>query len=131
MSGNEIEASELRKVEWPEGALNLRADDIEALLHHFNVVIIDCWVGCCKHSRRMLPIFDGLAKELIGKVVFGKVDALVDYHFPVQYKIKATPTFLIFKKGEIVDRLIGEQSREELEHAVMRQLDLLSNESKS
>lgn len=131
MAGNMTEASEVEKVEWPEGALDLSMDDIAIVLHRFNVVIIDCWVGWCKHSKRMLPIFDGLAKDLTGKAVFGKVDAQVDIHFPVQYKIKATPTFLIFKKGELVDRLIGEQSKEELEHAVMRQMDLMSNESES
>jgi thioredoxin 1 len=129
MEGNATEAAGAKNSDWPERALDLRAEEIETILHHFNVVIIDCWVGWCKHSKRMLPVFDALAKDFSGKVVFGKVDAQVEYHFPVQFRVKATPTFLIFKKGELVDRLIGEQSKEELEHAVIRQLDLLSNEA--
>jgi thioredoxin 1 len=128
MAGIVPEAAKENESSWPERALDLSADDIEGVLHRFNVVVIDCWVGWCKHSKRMLPIFEAMAKDMTGKVVFGKVDAQLDFHFPVQYKVKATPTFLIFKKGELVDRLIGEQSREELEHALRRQLDLLPSE---
>ncbi len=130
MAENEPGAAMEVKTEWPERALDLGVNDIDGVLHHFNIVMIDCWVGWCKHSKRMLPIFDALARDLVGKAVFGKVDAQVVNHFPVQYNVKATPTFLIFKRGELVDRLIGEQSREELEHAVMRQMDLLSIEAR-
>ena len=131
MEGNLPEAKDAMRAEWPETALDLSAYDIDSVLHSFNLVIIDCWVGWCKHSKRMLPIFESLAKEMVGKAVFGTVDAQMDYHFPVQYKINATPTFLIFKKGQLVDRLVGVQSREELEHAVRRHLELLPSEAPS
>jgi thioredoxin 1 len=128
MEGNLPETADAMRVEWPETALDLSAYEIDRVLGRFSMVIIDCWVGWCKHSKRMMPVFESLAKDMVGKVVFGKVDAQIDYHFPVQYRVNATPTFLIFKKGQLVDRLVGEQSREELEHAVRRQLDLLSTE---
>jgi len=126
MEGTSSEADEGKQGDWPDKVMDLSEVDIDDVLHHYGLVIIDCWVGWCKHSKRMLPIYEGLARELVGKAYFGKVDAQVDHHFPVQYKIRATPTFLIFKRGELVDRLIGEQSKDELEHAVRRQLDIPS-----
>jgi len=109
----------------PITAIDLSEDELEGFLHKFDLVVVDCWVGWCKHSNRMIPIFDLLAKEMSGKAVFGKVDAQRHYHVPVKYKIRATPTFLIFRRGELVDRLVGEMSKEELAHAVHRQLDFL------
>ena len=126
MSDQMTEAASEADAGWPEQALDLNGESIDVVLRRFSVVVIDCWVGWCKHSKRMMPIFESLARDMTGKAVFGKVDAQEVFHFPVQYKVRATPTFLIFKKGELVDRLVGEQSREELEHAVRRHLDLLA-----
>jgi thioredoxin 1 len=131
MSDQIMEEASEAEARWPEEALDLNADNIDTYLRRFNVVVIDCWVGWCKHSKRMMPIFDSLARDMTGKAVFGKVDAQEVNHFPVKYRVRATPTFLIFKKGELVDRLVGEQSREELEHAVRRHMDLLAEEPKA
>ncbi|MDD1747019.1 MAG: thioredoxin family protein [Methanomassiliicoccales archaeon] len=125
MEGTLPQAEKGKEGDWPEKAMDLSEVDVDGVLHRFDLVVIDCWVGWCKHSKRMLPIYEGLAADMAGKAYFGKVDAQVDYHFPVQYRIRATPTFLIFKKGVLVDRLIGELSREDLEHAVRRHRGLL------
>lgn len=109
---------------WPERAMDLGEQGLESLLHSYDLVVIHCWVARCKYSKRMMPVFDGLAKEFVGKAVFGKIDAQEQYHIPVKYKVNATPTFLIFKKGRLVDRLVGEMGREELALAVKRQFDV-------
>jgi thioredoxin 1 len=106
--------------EWPEQALDLSEDDVEGALRRYELVVVDCWALWCKHSMHMLPIFERLAKEMTGKALFGKVDARQQYHFPVKYRINATPTFLIFRRGELVDRLVGERTKEELEQTVRR-----------
>lgn len=118
--------AEEHKKDWPDKVMDLSEADIDGVLHRYDLVVIDCWVGWCKHSKRMVPIYDSLARDLVGKAYFGAVDAQVDIHFPVQFRVRATPTFLIFKRGELVDKLVGEQSKEELEHAVRRRLDLPS-----
>lgn len=125
MCGLEVDEEKALKGDAPTMALDLSEDELEDLLHKNDLVVVDCWVGWCKHSNRMTPIFDLLAKEMSGKAVFGKVDAQRHYHVPVKFKVKATPTFLIFRRGELVDRLVGEMSREELAQAVLRQLDFL------
>lgn len=125
MCGLAVDEEKALKGDVPTMALDLSEDELEDLLRKNDLVVVDCWVGWCKHSIRMTPIFDLLAKEMSGKAVFGKVDAQRHYHVPVKFKVRATPTFLIFRRGELVDRLVGEMSREELTQGVLRQLDFL------
>lgn len=39
-----------------------------------------------------------------------------------QYKIRSIPTILLFKNGEVVDRLVGSQSKEKLVSAIEEKL---------
>lgn len=108
---------------WPERALDLNETDLSAFLFRYDLVVIDCWVGWCKHSKHMMPIFESLAKEMSGKAAFGKIDAQQFFHVPVMFRVNATPTFLIFKGGQLVDRIVGEVDRDEMEHAIRRQME--------
>jgi len=107
----------------PDKAVNLDENEMESFLRKFDLVIVDCWVGWCKHSRRMAPLFESLAQEMAGVAVFGRLDARENYHVPVKYQITATPTFLIFKRGNLVERLVGEIGKTELDRSIRRYLD--------
>lgn len=96
---------------------------MERFLRSYDLVVVDCWVGWCKHSRKMSPLFEALAKELAGKAAFGKLDAQENFHVPVKYRVHATPTFLIFKGGQLVETLVGEMSRDELDRSIRRHMD--------
>jgi thioredoxin-like negative regulator of GroEL len=60
---------------WPERAVDLSEDEMKSFLHRYDLVMVDCWVGWCKHSKKMVPLFEGLTKELAGMAAFGKLDA--------------------------------------------------------
>jgi len=107
----------------PERAVDLDENEMERFVRNFDLVIVDCWVGWCKHSKKMDPLFDSLAKEMAGKAVFGRLDAQENFHVPVKYRVTATPTFLIFKKGSLVERLVGEISKTELDLSIRRYVD--------
>jgi thioredoxin 1 len=53
------------------------------------------------------PIIEELAKELQGKIVFGKLNVDENQTTSMKYQIMSIPTLLIFKNGTLVDRLIG------------------------
>jgi len=107
----------------PERAVDLDENEMERFVRNFDLVIVDCWVGWCKHSKKMDPLFDSLAKEMAGQAVFGRLDAQENFHVPVKYRVTATPTFLIFKKGSLVERLVGEVSKTELDQSIRRYVD--------
>jgi thioredoxin 1 len=107
----------------PDRAVDLDENQMENFLLRFDLVIVDCWVGWCKHSKNMAPLFESLAQEMAGMAVFGRLDAQENHHVPVKYGVKATPTFLIFKKGHLMERLVGEMGKPELERSVRRYLE--------
>ncbi len=98
----------------PAGSIEVDEDQMSAMLSKFHTVIIDCWAPWCGHSRKMNSIFDEVARELKEVAVFARVNAAENHHVPVKYDVKATPTFMIFRDGQIIGRLVGEMTKSDL-----------------
>lgn len=86
------------------------------------LVIIDCWAPWCAPCRMMAPIIDELAKEYAGKILFGKLNVDENPRIPIQYQIMSIPTFLVFKDGSLVDRIIGAMPKRLLEQKLAKYL---------
>ena len=76
------------------------------------IVIIDCWAPWCGPCRSLSPIIDELAKEFEGKITFGKLNTDENENVPMKFNISAIPTLLVFKNGEMVDRIVGAGNKE-------------------
>jgi thioredoxin 1 len=61
------------------------------------------------------PIIDELAKQYDGKIVVGKCDVEDNEELAAEYGIRNIPTILFIKNGEVVDKLIGAQSKAKFE----------------
>ena len=70
-------------------------------------VIIDFWAEWCAPCRMIAPIFKELAGEYEGKLKFGKLNVDENQDIAMRYGIQGIPTMMIFKKGMIVDRIVG------------------------
>ncbi len=57
------------------------------------------------------PILDELAGEYDRKVKIGKVNTDDHQGLASQYGIRAIPTLLLFKQGEVVDQIVGMRSK--------------------
>jgi thioredoxin 1 len=61
------------------------------------------------------PIIEELAKQYDGKIVVGKCDVEDNEELAAEFGIRNIPTILFFKNGEVVDKLIGAQSKAKFE----------------
>jgi len=109
------------------GVIYLMEDQIMANLHEINEdifqaevldsaepVLVDfsaVWCGPCK---MLDPIIEQLSQEWQGKVKFVKVDADQNPNIVMQYRVMGIPTLLLFKGGEIKERVTGYQPKDKL-----------------
>lgn len=77
-------------------------------------VLLDFWANWCGPCRMAAPIIDEIAAETAGKVKVGKVNVDTDIELAQRYRIASIPTFLVFKNGELAEKAIGLQSKEDL-----------------
>ena len=79
----------------------------EVVLNSDKPVLVDFWATWCGPCRTISPIIDELATELEGKAVVGKVNVDDNSEIPQNYGIRNIPTLLVFKNGELVDKMVG------------------------
>ena len=77
-------------------------------------VLLDFWADWCGPCRMAAPIIDEIAAETAGKVKVGKVNVDTDIELAQRYRIASIPTFLVFKNGELAEKAIGLQYKEDL-----------------
>jgi len=84
------------------------------VLESDKVVLIDLWAEWCGPCRMMTPVIEELSKEYEGKAVVGKLNVDDNPKTPNDYNVRGIPTFLIFKKGELKDKVVGAVTKQAL-----------------
>ncbi|MBO2521572.1 MAG: thioredoxin [Clostridia bacterium] len=86
----------------------------EEVLQHQGVALVDFWAPWCGPCRRIGPIVEELAQEYEGRAKILKMNVDENQKTPMEYGIMGIPTLLIFKNGELVDTMVGLQSKDTL-----------------
>lgn len=76
-------------------------------------VLVDFWAEWCGPCRLLGPTIDELAEEYKGKVKVGKVDTDANRGTAMKFAINAIPTVILFKKGQIIQKLSGLRGKKE------------------
>ncbi len=84
------------------------------VLDNEKLTVVDLWAEWCGPCVAMSPIVEELATEYEGKAVIGKLNIDHNPETPTNYNVRGIPTFLLFKGGELKDRVVGMQSKQSL-----------------
>jgi len=93
--------------EWPNEPIEINDNDLENIINKYENVVIDCWAPWCAPCLMLSPLIKDLAKGLQGKVVFAKINVDNNPRTAMAFNIMSIPTLLIFKNGQLKDKIIG------------------------
>ncbi len=103
--------------------MNVTLKFTDANFHHgvldsTRPVLVDVWAAWCAPCRAVGPAIDEIAKQYDRRVKVGKLNVDENPETPHTYDVSSIPTVLVFKDGQVVERLVGVQTRERYQQAV-------------
>jgi thioredoxin 1 len=68
------------------------------------------------------PTIESLADEYVGKMTVHKMNVDDNPNTPAQFSIRGIPTVILFKNGQKVDQLVGNQPKEVISQLIQKHL---------
>ncbi|HEX8678894.1 MAG TPA: thioredoxin [Chthoniobacterales bacterium] len=77
-------------------------------------VLVDFWAEWCGPCKMIAPVLDEIAKEKGSAVKVAKVNIDNNQNLSFRFNVRAIPTLLFFKNGQVVDQVTGMTSKKDL-----------------
>jgi thioredoxin 1 len=103
--------------------LNLDDSNFAQTINKYPLLLVDFWAPWCGPCRMMSPIIDQVGKEYIGKLVVGKVNVDENPNISGQFGISSIPTLILFKRGQVVNNIIGSVYKSRIDEMVKMHLE--------
>jgi len=85
-------------------------------------VLVDFWAQWCGPCRMVAPVLEQIAEEMDGKVRIAKLDVDANQQLAYQFQVQSIPTFILFKNGQMADRMMGAAPKYAFDNFIERNL---------
>lgn len=94
-------------------AIRLNNDNFDQVRNNEGVALLDFYADWCGPCRMVLPLVDEIAREREDLLV-GKINVNENPELAREFGILSIPTLIVIKDGEIVNRVSGARSKEQI-----------------
>jgi thioredoxin 1 len=104
-----------------KGVLEIEDNNFDSeVLQSDKPVLVDFWAPWCGPCKAIGPAVEKLAETYGDEFRFAKCNVDLNPATPGKYGIRAIPTLLLFKQGQLVDKIIGAVPPIQIEEALKK-----------
>lgn len=82
-------------------------------------VLVDFFATWCGPCQMLAPIITEIAEENGDKIKVAKVNVDEQQELAIKYDVSSIPTLIVFKNGDIANKIVGFHSKEEIINILM------------
>lgn len=97
--------------------------NFDELINSDKPVLVDFWAEWCGPCKMIGPVVEQLAGEYEGRAVIAKMDVDQNAQVPAKFGIRSIPTLMVFKNGQLVDKVIGAVPKNVLEQKLQAAME--------
>jgi len=102
------------------GVEEINDSTLKGFIGKNRVSVIDFYAEWCGPCKMLKPIIEELAKELKGKVAFGKMNVDQNRESAGSYGVMSIPTLIVFSEGKMIDRMTGAYPKDAIKQRIMK-----------
>ncbi len=81
-------------------------------------VLVDFWAPWCGPCKAVAPVVEDLSKEYAGRLKVVKLNTDENPQTAQNYTIRGIPSLYLFKKGQVVEQVVGAVPKSTLASAI-------------
>jgi thioredoxin 1 len=89
-----------------QGIIDLNNSNFFQTISSDSYTLVDFWAEWCGPCKMMHPVFESLSKKY-PTIRFARVNVDQNQNIAMKFSVQSIPMFIMFKSGEIVDKMIG------------------------
>jgi thioredoxin 1 len=99
----------------PESIGQLTDSNFESeVINSEKPVLVDFWAVWCAPCKMVEPELEKLAEEKSEELIIGRLNVDDNRDTAIKYGITAIPTMMLFKKGQVVKKLVGVMPKDKI-----------------
>ena len=102
--------------------IQLTDSNFEETIQGDTPILVDFWAAWCAPCKMIAPALEALASEYAGRVRIGKLNVDESGPTAARHGIQSIPTLILFKAGQVADKMIGAAAKDAISQMMEKHL---------